>query len=185
MNVVVYCGSSYGSDPAFAEAATALGTWIGESGNRLVYGGSSIGCMGLVSSACLAAGGEVYGVEPHFFIEQGVAQMDLTRLYDVETMSERKAKMIELGDVFVALPGGIGTMEEITEVMVRVHLKLGPQDRCFLLNANGFYDPFVELLDSMVEKGLLALDARESYRFPSTVGELTDELAALQKELGL
>lgn len=180
MNVVVYCGSNYGTDPAFAEAATALGTWIGESGNRLVYGGSSIGCMGLVASACLAAGGEVYGVEPHFFIEQGVAQMNLTRLYDVQTMSERKAKMIELGDAFVALPGGVGTMEEITEVMVRVHLELDVQDRCFLLNVHGFYDPFVALLDSMVEKGFLTAPDRAKFRFPATVEELTAELAQLE-----
>ena len=110
MNIVVYCGSGSGDDPRFTEAACELGTWIAEAGHSLVYGGSSIGLMGEVSRAALDAGGAVIGVEPRFFIEMGVEQHNLTELIVVETMSERKAKMIELGDAFVALPGGMGTL---------------------------------------------------------------------------
>lgn len=108
------------------------GAWIGDSGNTLVYGGSSVGLMGLISRVVLEHGGEVYGVEPQFFTDAGVEQQDLTELYVVENMSERKAKMIELGDVFVALPGGVGTLEEISEIMSRIRLHLTPGP-CFAL----------------------------------------------------
>ena len=123
MNIAVYCGSSPLALPHLKEAARTLGAWIGRSGNALVYGGSSIGLMGEVSASALAAGAEVYGVEPQFFIDAGVAQHDLTRLHVVETMEERKALMIELADVFVALPGGVGTLEEISEIMSRIRLR--------------------------------------------------------------
>lgn len=104
MNVVVYCGSNPGNNPQYANAALKLGEWIGDAGHTLIYGGSSVGLMGLISHTVLDHGGEVYGVEPQFFIDAGVEQHNLTELFVVETMSERKAKMIELGDVFVALP---------------------------------------------------------------------------------
>ena len=149
MNITVYCGSNPGDDPAFMEAARALGDWIARAGHTLVYGGSSVGLMGAVSRAALDAGGTVIGVEPEFFIEAGVAQHDLTELVVVETMGERKAKMIELGDVFVALPGGAGTLEEISEIITRVRLDMGPHE-CFLLNIDGFYEPLRAFLESMV-----------------------------------
>ena len=136
----MYCGSNPGDDPRFIEEARALGAWIAREGHTLVYGGSSVGLMGAVSRAALEGGAPVIGVEPAFFIEAGVAQHDLTELIVCETMSERKAKMIELGDVFVALPGGVGTLEEITEIFTRVRLDMGPHE-CFLLNIDGFYDP--------------------------------------------
>ena len=93
MNVVVYCGSNPGNNTNYAKAALELGAWIGDSGNTLVYGGSSVGLMGLISRVVLEHGGEVYGVEPQFFIDAGVEQQDLTELYVVENMSERKAKI--------------------------------------------------------------------------------------------
>ena len=180
MNITVYCGSNFGDNPHFEEAARNLGAWIARAGHALVYGGSSVGLMGAVSRAAIEGGAPVIGVEPAFFIEAGVAQHDLTELIVCDTMGERKAKMIELGDAFVALPGGVGTMEEITEVMVRVHLELDVQDRCFLLNVDGFYDPFVQLLDSMVEKRFLSEAELAKFRFPRTVAELTAELAGLE-----
>ena len=97
MNITVYCGSSSGKDPRFAEAARELGEWIGSHGHALVYGGSSIGLMGIVARTTMEAGGSAYGVEPRFFIDAGVAQCDLTRLFVVESMAERKAKMIVRG----------------------------------------------------------------------------------------
>ena len=178
MNVVVYCGSSLGADPAFREAARQLGTWIGRSGNRLVYGGSSVGLMGEVSRAVLEAGGEVDGVEPQFFIDAGVEQHDLTNLYVVRTMSERKAKMIELGDVFVALPGGVGTLEEISEIASRIRLGLGP-DACFFLNIDGFYDPLAAQIRLMERQGFLAPEDVGRYRMVPSVGELVAQIAVL------
>ena len=106
MNITVYCGSNFGDNPHFEEAARDLGALIARAGHTLVYGGS-------VSQAAIEGGAPVIGVEPAFFIEAGVAQHDLTELIVCDTMGERKAKMIELGDAFVALPGGVGTLEEI------------------------------------------------------------------------
>lgn len=176
MNIVVYCGSNPGDNPKFAEAAAKLGTWIGESGNSLVYGGSAVGLMGLVSRKTLDHGGKVYGVEPQFFIDAGVHQQDLTELYVVETMSERKDKMIELGDVFVALPGGVGTLEEIAEIMSRIRLKLssGP---CFCLDIDGFYTPLAQLIENMHQHDFIEHWDKNAYQFPKTVEKLIEGLA--------
>lgn len=173
MNIAVYCGSNPSTDPAFVAAADALGAWIAESGHTLIYGGSSIGLMGAVSKAVLDGGGQARGVEPRFFIEAGVAQHDLTELIIVETMGERKAKMIDLADVFVALPGGVGTLEEISEIMSRMRLQmcLGP---CYLLNLHGFYDGLALQLDKMVECRFFEQQDRDDMRFPSTVEELIE-----------
>ena len=171
MNIAVYCGSSPQATPCYIEAATALGRWIGSNGHRLVYGGSAIGLMGAVSRATLDAGGEVVGVEPGFFIEAGVAQHDLTELIVVDTMGERKAKMLELGDAFVALPGGVGTLEEISEIFTRVRLDMGPHE-CFLLNVDGFYDPLRTFLASMVDHGFFDQCDLDRCHFPRSVDEL-------------
>lgn len=172
MNIAVYCGSSPLATPCFIEAANDLGRWIGSQGHRLVYGGSAIGLMGAVSRATLEAGGEAVGVEPGFFIEAGVAQHDLTELIVVETMGERKAKMIELADVFVALPGGVGTLEEISEVMslIRLGMEAGP---CYLLNLCGFYDGLEALVGAMLDAAFLDECDRGQILFPCTVDELT------------
>ena len=114
MNITVYLGANEGNDPFFKEAVRELGAWIGTNGNTLVYGGSKSGLM---------AGGKVIGVEPQFFIDAGFVYDEITELITTKDMSERKAKMIELGDAFIAFPGGTGTLEEITEVMSKVSLK--------------------------------------------------------------
>ena len=172
MNITVYCGSNPGTNPRFAAAAHELGTWIAENSHVLVYGGSSVGLMGTLSRATLNAGGEVHGVEPGFFIEAGVAQHDLTELHIVDTMGERKAKMVELGDVFVALPGGVGTLEEISEIMSRIRLGFDPAE-CFLLNIDGFYNPLRALLDAMLAQGFLTQADLDRFHFPENVAELT------------
>lgn len=181
MNIVVYCGSNPGNNPKYAEAAVKLGTWIGESGNSLVYGGSSVGLMGLISRTVLDHGGEAYGVEPQFFIDAGVDQHDLTELYVVETMNERKAKMIELGDIFVAMPGGVGTLEEISEIMsrIRLHMSAGP---CFCLNIDGFYEPLAQLIENMHEHDFIEHWDKNAYQFPATVDELIESLAAWEPD---
>lgn len=182
MNVTVYCGSSAGSDPFFSACARELGEWIAAQGHTLVYGGSAVGLMGTVSRAVLDGGGKAIGVEPGFFIDAGVAQHDLTELYVVDTMAERKAKMIELGEVFIALPGGVGTLEEITEIMSRIRLGLGP-DECFLLNIGGSYDPLKQLLTQMVECGFLAQDDLDRIHFPESVAALVKALETGGKPL--
>ena len=111
MNITVYLGAFEGNDPALAEAVRELGTWIGRSGNALVYGGSKSGLMGVIADSVLEAGGEVTGVEPQFFIDEEVQHEGLTKLIITKDMAERKAKMIELGDAFIAFPGGTGTLE--------------------------------------------------------------------------
>lgn len=176
MNIAVYCGSSPQADSRYLEAATALGTWIGSSGNTLVYGGSSIGLMGAVSRAVLAAGGSAIGVEPEFFIRAGVEQHELTELIVVDTMSERKAKMIELADVFVALPGGVGTLEEIAEILsrLRLHLEHGP---CYFLNMDGFYEGLAQLFARMEQGGFIEQESLAEYVFVDTVASLIERLS--------
>ncbi len=171
MNIAVYCGSNHGANPHFEEAAHKLGVWIARRGHTLVYGGSSVGLMGTVSKAAIQEGGKVYGVEPRFFIEAGVAQHDLTELYVVETMSERKAKMIELADVFITLPGGVGTLEEASEILSRVRLGLGPHT-CYVLNIDGYYDALEQLLHNMLEQDFIFPSDLEHYQFLTSIDEL-------------
>ena len=153
MNITVYLGANEGNDPALRYAVEELGTWIGTSGNALVYGGSKSGLMGAIADSVLNAGGKVTGVEPKFFIENEFQHDGLTKLIVTEDMSERKNKMIELGDAFIAFPGGTGTLEEIAEVMSKVSLKQLSAP-CILYNLNGYYNGLKTLLDHMIEKGL-------------------------------
>ena len=147
-----------------------MGEWIAANGHGLVYGGSSVGLMGVVSATVMAGGGTAIGVEPRFFLEAGVAQHDLTELVVVETMSERKAKMIELADAFVALPGGVGTLEEIAEIMSRIRLGL-THAPCILLSVDGYYDNLAAMLDKMTEHGFLAPNERDAVSLARDVSE--------------
>lgn len=183
MNIVVYCGSELGDEGRFVRAASDMGAWCAREGHTLVYGGSAVGLMGVVSRAALEAGGTVVGVEPRFFLDQGVEQHDLTELMVVETMSERKQKMIEIGDVFVALPGGLGTLEEISEIMSRVRLGLGP-DRCFLLNIDGYYDNLRAFLNDVREHGFAGDSELSRCLFPRTVDELAELVRDSAKSFG-
>ena len=175
MVITVYCGSGMGNDPAFARAAHELGAWIAGNGHTLVYGGSAIGLMGVLARAALAGGGQVVGVEPQFFLDAGVEQHELTELIAVDTMSERKARMVDMGEAFVALPGGIGTLEEISEIMSRIRLRLSHVP-CLLLNVNGYYDELRAFLDTMVAAGFLEPDEHAAIAFPATVDEATSLL---------
>lgn len=171
MNITVYCGSNFGDNPHFEEAARNLGAWIARAGHTLVYGGSSVGLMGAVSRAAIEGGAPVIGVEPEFFIEAGVAQHDLTELIVVETMGERKAKMIELGDAFVAFPGGTGTLEEIAEVMSMVSLRQLDAP-CILYNLNGYYDSLKALLNEMICKGLSSAQRQAGIHFAADLAQI-------------
>ena len=172
MNITVYLGANAGNDPALAEAVRELGSWIGANGHRLVYGGSRSGLMGRLAHSVLTAGGEVTGVEPQFFIDSEVQYDGLTRLIVTQDMTERKTRMIELGDAFIAFPGGTGTLEEIAEVMSKV--SLGQLDApCILYDLNGYYDSLTALLAKMIEKGLSTPQRQQGIRFAANLEEIT------------
>jgi uncharacterized protein (TIGR00730 family) len=150
----VFCGSSSGSRPAYAEAARALGEALARRGLGLVTGGGRVGLMGVITDAAMGAGGEVIGVIPEALAAKEVAHAGLTELRVVGSMHERKAIMAELSDGFVALPGGFGTLEEFFEVLTWAQLGLHPKP-CALLNVAGYYDPLLSLLDHAVAEGFV------------------------------
>lgn len=173
MNITVYLGALTGNDETLEKAVKELGEWIGKSGNSLVYGGSKTGLMGEIAMSVLEAGGKVTGVEPQFFVDAEYQLDEITELIVTKDMSERKAKMIELGDAFIAFPGGTGTLEEITEVMSKVslgHLKAP----CILYNLNGYYNSLKELLNHMIEKGLSSEKRQEGIFFADTLDEIKE-----------
>lgn len=171
MNITVYLGANEGNDPALRQAVRELGGWIGASGNALVYGGSRSGLMGLLAENVLAAGGEATGVEPEFFVRQELQYEGLTRLIVTGDMAERKAKMIELGDAFIAFPGGTGTLEEIAEVMSCVSLGLLDAP-CILYDLDGYYSGLKELLAHMIRKGLSTPERQRGIFFAQDLGQI-------------
>lgn len=171
MNITVYLGANEGNDPFLKETVRELGAWIGTNGNTLVYGGSKSGLMGELAESVLQAGGKVIGVEPQFFIDAGFVYDEITELITTKDMSERKAKMIELGDVFIAFPGGTGTLEEITEVMSKVSLK-HLDAPCILYNLNGYYDSLKQLLEHMIEMDLSSEEKQEGIYFAEHLEEI-------------
>ena len=175
MNITVYLGSLEGKDHTLTEAVRELGTWIGESGHALVYGGSRSGLMGKLAESVLKAGGEVTGIEPQVFIDAGLEYDAITRLIVTKDMTERKAKMIELGDAFIAFPGGTGTLEEIAEVMSKVSMN-HLDAPCILYNLNGYYDSLRELLVHMSEMGLSTEERQKGIYF-------AENLKAIEKIL--
>ncbi len=171
MNITVYLGASEGNDPILREAVQELGTWIGASGNALVYGGSKSGLMGEIAESVLKAGGCVTGVEPQFFMEEELQYEGLTKLIVTKDMSERKTRMIELGDAFIAFPGGTGTLEEIAEVMSKISLKQLSAP-CILYNLNGYYNGLKELLHRMIEKDLSFKERQKGIYFAENLEEI-------------
>lgn len=150
--VCVFCGSKRGSDPVFRDEAAALGEAMARAGVGLVFGGGSVGLMGVVADAVLAAGGEAIGVIPERLAAEEIAHQSLTELRVVKTMHERKALMADLSDAFLALPGGIGTFEELFEVLTWAQLGIHRKP-IGLLNVRGYYDPLLALLEHAVEQG--------------------------------
>ena len=171
MNITVYLGANAGNDPALAAAIRELGSWIGANGHRLVYGGSRSGLMGQLAQSALDAGGTVTGVEPQFFVQQELQHDVLTELIVTKGMTERKTKMIELGDAFIAFPGGTGTLEEIAEVMSKV--SLGHLDApCILYDLDGYYAGLKALLAHMVEMGLSSPERQSGIYFAKELDEI-------------
>lgn len=163
--ICVFCGSSSGTRPIYRSAAQALGRTLAEQGLELVYGGGNVGLMGTVADACLAAGGQVIGVIPQALMGKEVAgrhleHRQLTRLEVVDSMHTRKARMAELADGFIALPGGFGTFEEFCEIITWGQLGFHTKP-CGLLNVAGYYDALLGLFDHAVEEGFMRQENRQ------------------------
>jgi len=155
----VYCGSNAGRSPAYAECAQVLGARLAQDGVRLVYGGGNVGLMGILANAVLDAGGEVTGVIPAQLVEWEVAHKNLTELVVVESMHQRKQRMFELADGFIALPGGFGTLDEMFEMLTWRQLGLGHKP-CAFFDVDGFWQPLMDMLDRMVAERFLHPDQR-------------------------
>lgn len=153
-SICVFCGSNMGRNPDYEKGAIQLGKEIANRGITLVYGGGNVGLMGVVADAVLSAGGEVFGVIPEFLVSKELAHQGLTRLETVESMHDRKARMAELSDAFIALPGGYGTLEEFCEVLTWAQLGLHQKPHG-LLNIAGYYDPLLQFFDQAVTEKLV------------------------------
>ncbi len=173
MKITVYLGANEGNDPSLKEAVKELGVWIGENGHTLVYGGSKTGLMGELAGSVLEAGGSVIGVEPQMFIEQDFQYEGLTELIVTKDIFERKVKMMELGEAFIAFPGGTGTLEEIAEVMSQVSLKQMDAS-CIFYNLNGYYDSMKELLEHMIQMGLSSKERQQGIYFAESLSEIRE-----------
>lgn len=183
MRICVYAGSNAGDDPTYREASSALGGTLADRGIGLVYGGGRTGLMGALAEGCMAAGGHVTGIIPGFLEAKEIANVQVSDLRVVGSMHERKTLMAELSDGFIALPGGIGTFEELFEIWT--WSQLGQHRKpCGLLNVAGFYDRLVAFLDGVVEQGFLKEDHRHTLLVGSEAPALLDAFAAYEPPTG-
>lgn len=183
-SLAVYCGSSAGYGAIYIQAARQVGTHLAEAGIRLVYGGGSVGLMGAVANAALDAGGEVIGVIPHFLNTRELAHTGCTELIPVSSMHERKAKMAELSEGFIALPGGFGTLDEIFEVVTWSQLALHPYP-CGLLNVEGYFDSLLMFLDRMVTEKFARIEDRNRLLADSSLTNLLTTMDAWRPPSGV
>ena len=176
-SICVFCGSNPGNDPAYLEAAIALGKIIAAHGYKLVYGGAEVGLMGAVADAALEAGGHVIGVMPRALVEKEIAHKGLSELHEVSSMHERKALMADLSDGFIALPGGVGTLEEIFEIWTWA--QLGHHDKPLaFMNVSGFYNPLCAFLDHQSEEGFVRKGHRDMAIFSDDADEILKAFAS-------
>ena len=179
MNITVYLGANLGNDDKFKKAIEELGAFIGKRGDTLIYGGSKTGLMGILADHVLGADGQVIGVEPQMFMDKELQHEAITELIVTKDMPERKAKMIELGDAFIAFPGGTGTLEEISEVMSLVSLKR-IDSPCILYNLDGYYNSLKELLDTMISYEFSSKERQNGIYFANSISEIEEILQQLQ-----
>jgi uncharacterized protein (TIGR00730 family) len=176
MRVCVFCGSSTGADPAYRDAAEHVGRTLAERGIGLIYGGASVGTMGAVADAALAAGGHVTGVIPQSLVDREIAHPGLSDLHVVADLHERKAKMASLADAFLVLPGGVGTLEELFEVFTWAQLGLHHKPIA-LLDVVGYYQPMLRFLDHMAGQGFLKGAYRDMLIVDTDVAAVLDRYA--------
>ena len=171
MNIAVYCGAAKGNDPIYAEAARTVGKKKKKNGHRLIYGGGNVGLMGIVANTVLELGGKVTGVIPDVLFIREQRHDGLTEIIDTTSMSERRNKMIELSDAFIALPGGPGTLDEISEIIMflRIHELKGP---CVLYNTKEFYEPLRALLLLMAKEGFMEQEDMNKILFSDDIDEV-------------
>ena len=177
--VCVYCGSNAGSRPIYAQRAALLGSRLAQQGMALVYGGGNVGLMGIAADAALAAGGEVIGVIPEQLVGWEVAHRGITQLDVVANMHERKARMFDLSDGFVALPGGFGTLDEMFEMLTWRQLGLGDKP-CAFLDVDGFYSPLMAMMDRMVQERFLHADQRRDLWHGDDIEAMLSWMSAYQ-----
>lgn len=180
----VFCGSSPGSDPAYAACARELGELLTQRGIGLVYGGARVGLMGTLADTVLEAGGEVTGVIPKALLEREIAHLGLTDLRTVDSMHERKGLMADLSDGFLALPGGLGTFEELLEIVTWAQLGMHRKP-CGLLNVHGFYDGLVTFLDHAVAERFLRPEHRDLLLIETTAGVMLERLLSFETPDGV
>ncbi len=159
-NICVFCGSADGADTAYAQTAQELGQRIAAAGMGLVFGGATVGLMGILANAAIAGGAEVVGVMPDVLMDREIAHRGVAHFHVVKTMHERKALMYEHADAFIALPGGYGTLDEFIEIVTWAQLKIH-QKPCILLNTNGYYDGFLAFLDHGMTQGFIKPENRK------------------------
>lgn len=176
-NLAVFCGSRTGTDRVYIENAEGFGKELGNKNKTLIYGGSRVGCMGALADASLHNGGRVVGVIPKKLKDVEIAHEQLTELHVVDTMHERKSKMADLADGFVALPGGFGTLEEWFEMFTWSNLGYHVKP-CGLLNVNGFFNPLIAMLDHTIEQGFMNKNHREMILVASDPKELLQKMNA-------
>lgn len=168
--ICVFCASAVGASPLYLDTARELGRRVAERGHGLLYGGATVGAMGAVADAALAAGGAVVGVIPEVIREREIDHRGLTELHVVGTMHERKAMLAERADAFVALPGGYGTMDEFIEIVTWAQLRIHAKP-CVLVNAGGFYDELLAFLDHCVAEGMIQAENRGLVQVARDPGE--------------
>jgi uncharacterized protein (TIGR00730 family) len=179
MQLCVFCGSSPGTDPAYLAAAEHVGRTLAERDIGLIYGGASVGTMGALADAAIAAGGEVTGVIPQSLVDREIAHPGLSELHVVADLHERKAKMASLADAFLALPGGAGTLEELFEVLTWAQLDLHHKPIA-LLDVAGYYQPMLRFMDHMAGQGFLRREYRDMLIVDTDVAEVLDRYSALR-----
>lgn len=173
MRLTIFCGARSGKNPIYAQKTQDLATWMIQEGHSLVFGGGKVGLMGVMADSLIAANSEAIGVMPTFLKEREIAHQGLSELIVVEDMPSRKAKMMALGQAFIALPGGPGTLEEISEVISWA--RIGQNEKpCILYNVNGYFDALRNQFDHMVQEGFLSQEDRDKVLF-------TDELKEIER----
>ena len=175
-SVCVFCGSAPGARPSYSRAAEEMGTALAKAGLTLVYGGGKLGLMGIVADAVLAAGGRVVGVIPRMLIERECAHPNLTRQHVVDTMHERKTLMADMSDAFVGLPGGMGTFDELVEIITWAQLGLHAKP-VVLANIDDYYQPLYGLLDHAVKERFVTAESRARWRNADSVLQVMEILA--------
>ncbi len=177
--ICVFCGSSSGKSPIYLESAKKLGKLIAQNGFELVYGGASIGVMGAIADAALENGGKVIGVMPSHLIDWEVSHKGLTEFISVDSMHERKEKMYELSDYFVSLPGGMGTLDEMCEIITWAQLKLH-QKHTWLVDVNGFYKGLWAHFEHAIEEGFIRASDKNFISFVASEDELIEQIKSYE-----